>query len=152
MSEVFLLGEFDGSLVVIPRQEARRLAALHDALQHSGTWGEFLARTVQDEDTRDYLASQFDDLPSSDDAFDPEALPGFGDGWPTWPRQAMLDWLPASVQALGVVRDTLLSGPLLQIPEGLREDVIKALATEGVECRQDEDDLVTRACGAWMYA
>lgn len=58
MSEVFLIDEFDGSLVVIPLHEAQRLAVLHDALEHSATWGEFLARTSQDKDASEYLASQ----------------------------------------------------------------------------------------------
>ena len=53
---------------------------------------------------------------------------------------------------MGIVGETLVSGPFLRIPEGVQGDVIKALAAEGIECRRDEDDLVTRACGAWMYA
>jgi hypothetical protein len=149
----FVIDEFDGSLVVMPASEARRLAHLNDALEQSQTWGEFLARVQQDQDTREYLAYQFDDdLPAPDEPFDASELPGFDGGdWPAWPKQAMLDWLPASVRAMGRIFSTAINGVALHIDENLVDEVIEALASEGIECSEDAERDVQRACGAWRH-
>jgi len=77
----FLIDEFNGSLVVIPEREARRLANLNDAIQQFRTWGDFLSRVKENAATREYLARQFEDeLPPSDEWFDSSDLPGFNDG------------------------------------------------------------------------
>lgn len=149
----FVLDEFDGSLVVMPVSEARRLADLNDALEQSQTWGEFLARVQRDQDTQEYLARQLgDDLPAPEQQFDASDLPGFDDGdWPAWPKQKMLEWLPASVRGLGSICSTTLNGDALHIGENLVGEVIDALASEGIECREDAEGAVHKACGSWRY-
>lgn len=149
----FVVDEFDGSVVVMPASEARRLAALNDAIEQSQTWGEFLARVEQDQATQEYLSYHFgDDLPAPDEQFDSSDLPGFDDGdWPAWPKQKMLDWLPDAVQTLGSVYATAINGDALHIDEALLDAVIDALAAEGIDCSQDADGIVQTACGAWRY-
>lgn len=149
------IGMFDDGLVVMPLGEARRLAALNDALELSGTWGEFVRSISDDAATQTYLTHQLgEDLPDDDEPFDAdEVVPGFAEGsWPTFPKQAMLDWLPQSVIDLGSIRTMTLDADYLHIAERLRSIVVRALATDGHDCREDTEDLVVRACGAWRYA
>jgi len=100
-----------------------------------------------------YLREHFDDgLPAAQEPFDADELPGFAEGdWPTWPKQGMLEWLPPSVQELGTVKDTLLTGSFLHLDHDRQDEVIEALAAEGIECREYTEDLVVRACGEWRY-
>jgi hypothetical protein len=150
---VFVLDVFDDGLVVMPLDEARRLAALNDALEVSSTWGEFLRLTVGDSGTMGYVQEQYEDLPNEADAFDADELPGFSDGyWPTSPKEAMLDWLPQSVAQLGTIMPSAFAGRYLRIDEHRRHEAIQALAAEGIECREDTEDLVVRACGQWRYS
>jgi hypothetical protein len=102
----YVVDSFDNGVVAIPLDEARRLAALNDALETSATWGEFLTSVAGDVETWTYLNGCYDDeAPLGEETFDPDELPGFADGyWPTWPKQAMLDWLPQQVTKLGVVK------------------------------------------------
>jgi hypothetical protein len=151
-SGAFVFAIVDNGVIVIPMLEAQRLARLHKALAESSTWGEFLARVVDDVTTTTYLASQYgEELPGPADTFDATDIPGFliGD-WPTWPKRTMLRSLPASVIALGTANASLLNGPFLHIDEGLAGDVVEAMRLEGLECAQDPDDLVVRACGIWQ--
>lgn len=152
-SEPFLIHSFDRSLVVMPRSEARRLAALNEALERCMTWGEFVHAVADDAATRRYLEDAFDnELPDADRPFDAEELPGFADGdWPTWPKQAMLEWLPNSVTSLGTIETTMLNGDYLHLDESLVDDVIEALAAEGIEAYEDPGTIVSTACGAWRY-
>jgi hypothetical protein len=151
--EPVVYDEFNGGLVFIPKSEAERLAWLNDALEESRTWGEFYARVRDDDDTQEYLAYQYEDeRPDPDQPFDAEDLMGPSEGdWPAWPNQKMLDWLPDSVLALGDHGRSAVSGPMVEFdPRSLR-DVIDACAAEGIRCVEDDDGLVTRACGAWRY-
>lgn len=153
MSEPFLIDTFDGALVAIPRSEARRLAALNDALERSKSWGEFMNAVADDAATRSYLEDAFDgDLPDADRPFNAEEVPGFADGdWPTWPQQAMLEWLPSSVEELGTIETTMFSGDYLHLDESLFDDAVEALAAEGFESYEDPGVDVITACGAWQY-
>jgi hypothetical protein len=137
----------------MPVSEARRLAALNDAIEQSQTWGEFLSRLEQDQAAQEYLSNHFgDDLPAPEEQFDSSDLPGFDDGdWPAWPQQKMLDWLPDAVQTLGSVYATAINGDALHIDETLLDAVIAALAAEGIDCSQDSAGIVQTACGAWRY-
>jgi len=151
-SGAFIFDTFDDGLVVMPVAEARRLATLNEALCDSSTWGEFLSRVADDRETIEHLESSSEHgLRDADEAFDTEEISGFADGyWPTWPKRAMLDWLPASVVALGKRMDSA-SGDFLQLDEDLADAVITAMQAEGLECEEDADDLVSSACGAWRY-
>jgi hypothetical protein len=64
-----------------------------------------------------------------------------------WPAQAMLDWLPESVQALGTVEYSTFNGPFLQLDPDGQKEVLEALAAEGIECHQDTENIVARASG-----
>ena len=88
----FVFDVFDGSLVVIPIVEAQRLASLNDALEDSSTWREFQSCVANDAETISYLEGQYgDELPSPDDPFAPEDIPGFVEGaFPAWPQQLSL--------------------------------------------------------------
>jgi hypothetical protein len=154
VTEVFVFDVFDDSLVMIPLEEARRLADLNDALETSATWGEFLARVVDDPKTMAHLREGPEEgLPSVEEPFDPDVLPGFADGtWPAFPKQAMLDWLPESVIKIGVIKSMAFGGSLLHLDEDLEEQIIAALADEGIDAHQDNVDLVGRASGAWRYS
>jgi hypothetical protein len=142
---------FEGGLVVMPLRDARRLAGLNGALPSSSTWGEFLGRAETDLETQTYLREHYEDgLPGRDEPFEADELPGFADGvWPADPRQAMFDWLPAAILELGAVRERLLNGQRVHLDEDLQDQVIDALAAEGIECRIDVEDLVAGSCGAW---
>jgi len=151
-TEPFLIDSFNDSLVVIPRGEAQRLAVVNDALEDSKTWGEFLDAVSTDRITLDELADKFDDLPDRDAPFDPDDIYGFADGdWPAWPMARMLGWLPQSVRALGTLQTTALNGDALEIGEDRLDEVIAALAAEGIDGQEDPDGFVVRACGAWRY-
>jgi hypothetical protein len=64
----------------------------------------------------------------------------------------MLDWLPASVINLGKIQSSAFGASFLFIEEHLAADVIKALADEGIDCQEDPEDHVVRACGQWRYS
>lgn len=82
-----------------------------------------------------------------------DELPGFAQGdWPTFPQQAMLDWLPDSVLKLGKIHSSAFGASYLHIEEDLAADVIKSLAEEGIDCQEDSEDLVVRCCGQWRYS
>jgi hypothetical protein len=150
----FLVGIVDGDLIVMPLDEARRLAVLNDALENATTWGQFLSLVARDHDTLAYIADRLGpDLPSEAEDFDPEDIPGFAESeWPLWPKRGMLEWLPESVKVLGSIKETLLSGAFLQCDAGSVEQVIAALREEGFESVPDADELLDRACGTWRYA
>jgi hypothetical protein len=146
---VFVLGIAGDWLVVMPLSEARRLAALEEALWESRTWGAFRSRIADDPQTLAELRERFDGhLPDPAGPFHADDIPGHADGsWPSWPAQAMLDWLPRSVQALGTIEESVFNGPLLRLDEAVRGEVLDAMAAEGIECREDSRGLVARACG-----
>ena len=154
MNERFVLDVFDDGLVVIPIGEARRLAAVNDALERSTSWGEFLTSMSGDNETLAYLNEQYDEgLPGADEPFDAEELLGFADGdWPAWPKREMLQWLPASVLRLGTPRECMVTGSFLHFDEDREDELVEALAAEGIECRSDTEGLIGRACGEWKYA
>jgi hypothetical protein len=154
---------YDG-LVVIPVHEARRLAALNDALASSSSWDELLARVADDREATAYLESPevtdsfewgqyaresfYEDESEYDEyVFDADEVPGVLEGaWPPSPKRLMLRWLPASVKALGKTWDAV-NGPFLHLEEDLRDEVIASMHAEGLECEPDTEGLVSRSCG-----
>ena len=136
-------------LVFIPRAEAERLKALQDAL-NSATWGEVRRRLRPDlyEELLDQCRDELESDPGDDESFDPDAVPGHADGdWPEWPKQGMLEWMPARVwKAFGRVEASVLNGDFLQLDAGRLEELVAALEAEGFACRRD-DALVARASG-----
>lgn len=148
----YVIGAFDGGLVVVDLDEARRLAALNEALAQPSTWGDFLWSTADDEATLSYLTSHYDGgLPETDDIFDANEVPGFTEGTrPPFPKTRFGE-LPESVMRLGSMRATAVDGDLLHISEERRDDVVAALDGLGSGCVEDKD-LIERACGSWRYA
>lgn len=150
-TSTFVFGIVDDDLIVMPLDEAHRLATLNDALEHAITWEEFLRDIGTDADTLAYLADSLGpDLPAGDEAFAPDDIPGFAEGdWPVWPQRRMMTWLPGSVLTLGSIHQTLLNGPYLQLDEASQELVISTLRRAGFECFPDTEGLLDRACGSW---
>jgi hypothetical protein len=146
---VYVLDALGDRLVVIPLAEARRLASLRVAIRECGTWGEFVGEIAGDPKTLDDLKDRLGgEVPDDDEPFRADDFPGYGDGdWPTWPAQAMLDWLPESVQALGTVECSTFNGEFLQLDPDCQNEVIEAFAAEGIECYEDSENIVARASG-----
>jgi hypothetical protein len=148
-----VVGVFQDGVVVLPREEAERLAVLNDALATASTWGQLLD-AIDPRDAREAVELAFDDETQLDrDApFDAEEIGAFTDGdWPTWPAAAMLEWLPADVIALGRVERTAISGDMLELPGDRLDEVVERLTASGVTVERD-NDVVGRACGDWRYA
>ncbi len=87
-------------------------------------------------------------LPQPEDAFDPDAIPGYDDGdWPIWPLQYMLEWIPKDIQQrFSTVERSATSGPCLTLMSEKTDEVVKALEKRGFGYIEDES-LVIRACG-----
>ena len=138
------------TLIFIPEADAIRLAAIHNAIANSSTWGEFFD-AIPPEEMDAVYARLFDDgderLPDRSAKFDSDAL-GCGDGdYPDWPEQKMLEWLPADVcRRLGKVESSVLNGDYLSLDVRRAPEIIAALEASGFECRWDEA-LVKRASG-----
>ena len=98
MSEPYLIDNFDGGLVLIPRGEARRFAALNHALASCDTWEEFLNAISGDQvTTRELEQTCHGEPPAPEEPFEVEQIPGFANGdWPALPKREMLNWLPES--------------------------------------------------------
>ena len=150
-----VLGPIPHGLVVAPRPEAERLAALHRALSASSTWGEFLGalsaanRRAFERHLAPYVEDDDFDLPPDGAAFAPEQIPGFSDGdWPAWPPRQALAWVPDDVRALGRVEQTVHNGPYLVFDPDAADLVTAALQAAGYEVERD-DALVDAACGIY---
>lgn len=142
----FVMGDLNDNLILIPADVAEELATLRKAINTSSTWGEFLAAVGDDANMREQLI-EWELEPAPSDPFDADQLPGFKDGdWPTWPQQAMLEWLPAEVVAMGTVEDSRINGEALAIASGLKTEVVAAMGAAGKEVVEDQR-LVERASG-----
>ena len=137
----------DGHLVLVPREQADRLAVIHAAIHDSKTWEEFRSN-VPDDAWREVLEAFEEQGPEPAEPFEADALPGYADGdWPDWPAQRMLNWMPVRIrERFGRVRDSVLNGPYLELDPERKEDIVAALETEGFRATEDAD-LVARASG-----
>ena len=143
----------DANLVFIPQRQARRLAAIHDAISEATTWKSFCDRMPLDDLWE--VARQLREgrkLPAMTDDFDDRWLPfGYHDGdWPDWPEQLMENWLPRRICAeYGKREGTLLNGEFLILDVTRAEDIVQALECEGFRLHCDQR-LIRRACGYWV--
>jgi len=134
-------------LVFLPVARARFLAATYHAISASKTWGE-VRRSMPAKawsDVRGMLEDE--EIPADDAKFDGDAIPGFGDGdWPGFPAQEMLqkNFLPKDVIDLGAVRDTVLNGSYLELPESLEPRILELLRAHGYTVTKDVE-LMTKA-------
>jgi hypothetical protein len=139
----------ESNLVFIPELEAKRLAAIYDAIS-SKTWGEFARRMPADDlqDVISWFIEDERDVPSDDEKFVPEFLPPpyFDGDWPDWAEQKMLQWVPASIlQKYATMMPTAINGsyPILDVSR--KPEIVAAMEEAGFDCREDEK-LVRNAC------
>jgi hypothetical protein len=151
-SEEWVIGEFDDRVLVLPLEEAQRLALLHDALERASSWGDLLRKIDADARLLEEVRAQYgDELPDDAEPFEREQIPGCYEGdWPSIPAELMASCLPGSVAVLGTSGPTLLGGDLMRVASGHRSEVLMRLQQLGLDCRED-DDLVSRASGGWRY-
>ena len=140
----------DENLVFIPQRQARRLAAIHNAISEATTWKSFCDRMPLD-DLCDVVSELRGDrkLPATTDDFDRRWLPGpYHDGdWPGWPEQLMENWLPRRICAeYGKREGTRLNGWFLILDVTRADEIVQALERKGFQLRHDPR-LVRRACG-----
>jgi hypothetical protein len=140
-------GDLGGALVLVPRDRAEELASVRAAVQGATTWGELRSRVSAER--RAQIAEGYgdDEQPDDDTTLADEPVPGWDDGdWPEAPVQAMLDWVPAEVRALGEEVSTRLSGEHLLLEPARTDEVVAAMEAAGYSIQRN-DALVERA--AW---
>lgn len=122
------------------------LGVLRTAISDAATWGEF-RRAITTERVRE-LEDNLEELPPDDEPFDPTEIFGYGDGdWPEWLHQEMLGWIPGDLIAqFGSVQESVLNGPMAEIPADAGAAMAAELETHGFHCVHD-DELVTLAAG-----
>jgi hypothetical protein len=137
------------TLVFIPVERAKQLAAIHGAIKLARTWREF-QQMISVEDWNELVAEirQDDWTPDPDEAFDCFALPGYEDGdYPEWPQQEMMWWLPPhAIASYATMHQTVMDGPYLWIDPARTAQVVESLKSAGHACFRD-DALVRQACG-----
>lgn len=141
-----------GTLVFLPRQYAQERASELEALQNASTLAQVVALELP------HLGDHFDDYRSSADArrlakdYDDEAYDlaedissNAGDFPPMLAQWAVdANLFPQEVLSeVGVVEETVFSGPFLKIDPGSEAEVIAHLTAAGYRCERD-DDLVLR--------
>jgi hypothetical protein len=148
----WVVGEFDDRLLVLPVEEAERLAVLHDALKNASSWGELLREIGTDDHLLTEVRAQYgDELPDAAESFERDQIRGCIEGdWPPIPAELMASWLPDSIADLGTSGRTLFAEDLMRVAPGHRGEVLMRLQQLGLRCRED-DDLVSRASGSWRY-
>jgi hypothetical protein len=148
----WVVGEFDDHLLVLPVEEAERLAVLHDALENASSWGELFREIGVDPRLLKEVRAQYgDELPDDAEPFEREQIPGCYEGeWPSSPAELMASWLPHPIADLGASGRTLFGGDLMRIAPTYRREVLMRLRQLGLPCRED-DDLVSRASGGLRY-
>ncbi len=126
-------------LAIIPDHQAVRLAAIHEGSASAETWAEFFEPL--DEVVVAEVISLIGVAPEPSDAFDGGLIPGFWDSdWPPWPLQQMLKpWLPESIRGMGVVQDSVLNGPFLEIDPAHEDEVIDRLLEARFKYVGDDD-------------
>ena len=93
-----------------------------------------------------------EEFPEASEEFSLDQLPGAYEGdWPALPTEKMAKWLPDTILKLGIRTPTLFGAELLKIDPCRRGQVVVRLRRLGLRCRED-DELISRACGAWRYA
>lgn len=88
------------------------------------------------------------DIPSDDEAFDLDDIPGFADGdWPEWPAQLMLEFVPGSIaEKYGRKVDSVLNGQFLEFDAADEEVIVAEMNAAGFTCTRN-DSIVATASG-----
>ena len=153
MDAVYATGDMTGpdEVVFVPEALAHDLAAVHEAMAESRTWGEFRARLTEErrEQVQELFENYVEETPPADDEpFDVNGIPGFGEGsFPEWPLRHQEAWMPQDVlDRFGRRERMTLDHDYIGLPAEHVDDIVAALEAHGYRCRRD-DDLVTHAHG-----
>ena len=129
----------NGGLVFAPERLAREVAAIHQAIRTSRSWGEFRAAPDDPQEFVRILVAAFDDQgegrPSDADRFEGEMIPGFTEGdYPPWLQGRMDEYLPHAVLNNFATREvTAVNGSFYFIPEDKADEMCAALRPFGFE-------------------
>ncbi len=134
----------NGDLVFARPGRAEEVDALHRAISHSRTWGEFGEAMPPGEYER-IVEEVFDEegleRPLPGERFDTSRVPGFCDGdYPPWLQKEMAGVLPAEVVSrLCRWEMTVINGYVLRLESKYLDDVLAELARAGYEVVRRED-------------
>lgn len=151
MAQEVIYGTLHDELLLIPREKAEELAAVHTALNTAKTWGEFMALlpAAARTELEAFCAEEDESRPEDTRQFARDDVPGVQDGdWPGWPAQMMLEWVPKEIQqTYGKVDFSPVSGDCLTLDSSQTDVIVAVLEQHGYACIRD-DELVVRASGA----
>ena len=126
---------YEGALFA-ERSRAKRVAAIHEALETSETWGEF-KRKLPDGEWAKIVESydcDSDDAPADDEPFDALQVWGYADGdYPDWLQQVMLEWFPRDLidKYGGEIWSSVHNGDALSLPGEKAEEIADDLRSRG---------------------
>ena len=123
--------------------KARRVSAIHKAIDKAKSWGEF-AKLLPEGEWDSIVAKWEDDgeePPDPTAKFDSSRIPGHCDGdYPDWLQKEMLDLLPRDLCVkFGKIQDSVINGSLLFIPHESLDGLVKALAERGIRAEHTPD-------------
>lgn len=139
-----VFGVVDDSLVFLPRKQATKLFAIHEALATAKTWGEL--HKALPRDAWEEVLDMVDRPPRKDAPFDSGQLGGYCDGlWPAWPAGDMARWVPKTIPH-ATVESSVHDGPFLQLDPAHRDEIVAAFEAAGFRCTEKQA-MVRHACG-----
>lgn len=148
-STLFYREAWNSSLVFATPEEAMRVHKVHTAIKTAKTWADF--RRLMPEGDYHELVNQvrkdWDEeesagpMPSDDEAFDSDRLPGYNDGdYPDWLQARADKFLPRDVlERFGVRETTVLNGNFWRLDPKDESGIVAMLATRGIEAVKRED-------------
>lgn len=136
-----------GHLVFIEKRLAEDLVLLRTGVATWGAARSALKSSRWEEIVEKYADFEID-MPSDDEAFDLDDVPGFVDGdWPEWPAQLMLTLVPSSIaEKYGKRVDSVLNGQFLEFDAADVEKIVAEMTAAGFTCVRN-DGLVAAASG-----
>jgi len=140
-----IAGIFDDTITFIERRTLDDLLQIRLAIEESKTWGEFFH--LLPPHIASGVKSNLDASYDPEQKFETDEVPGYADGgWPAFPNQLMIDFLPRSVIAMGKIESTIFDGDRLNIPERIASAACSELRRLGWNVERD-DQKVIRAVG-----
>lgn len=136
-----------GHLVFVEKRLAEDLMLLRTGVATWGAARNNLKPSRWEEIVEMYADFEID-IPSDDDAFDLDGIPGFADGdWPEWPAQLMLEIVPSSIsEKYGRKVDSVFNGQFLEFDAADEENIVAEMNAAGFTCTRN-DSLVATASG-----
>jgi hypothetical protein len=155
-SSNIVIGIDRGFVVGIPEAWAYEYAQLRQAIECATTWRQFREMAPsrywnQVMRQLEVQAKEMDQVftePPGDEPFDAwKDIPLLEDaGWPEWPMQRMLDWMPEDLQKEFGAEQSTHEGNVLFIPEERLEELIDVLRRRGFRCIRS--DAAVKAIGS----